>query len=136
MTESDVRVMVYERPASVMKLTLVEPGKPFMAMALTGSLPKKPKVEASGYGETADAAVDALEAAVMAPPPTKPTRIRAGKPLTGPDTRKYHLAQAADPEQAFRSTCPVPGCGKTVIRLSGVAARRSEWRHAKPTEHF
>lgn len=60
--------LVYERPAAVMALTLVEPGKPFLACRLKNlSGPKDPqikvKVTASAYGATEAEALEALAAA-------------------------------------------------------------------------
>lgn len=119
----------YEAHKSVEK----SPDHRFFAFAVTGT-GERAKVEASGFGATEDDALAALEAEVTAPPP--PKRVRAGQPIVGKDTRRYHLARALDPEQAFHSICAVEGCGKVVVRLSGREARRSDWRHAKPTERF
>lgn len=107
----------------------------FFAFASSGA-GEKTKIEASGFGSTEEEALLNLEAEVTAPPPVKKARTRAGKPIVGKDTRKYHLARAVDPEQAFHSVCVVEGCGRVVVRLSGREARRSDWRHSKPTERF
>lgn len=137
MTADDIRVYVTERGNAAMQALagayaaydLPAPDHRFTAFAVTGEPGEKAKVLALAFGPTEDEAMVALEAVVTDPPP-KAKAVRKRTPAIN------HLAKAVDPEQAFRSTCAVEGCGRPIIRVFGVQARRSNFRHVKSTDHF
>lgn len=123
-----------ERPLYVVAHSFVAPGMTHYAFAAarTGT---KTRVLATGYGRGEEAALDALEHNVLAPP--VPVAIKPPTKHSG-GARLGHLAvpQPGDADAAFHSTCAIAGCGRKIVRVFGVQARRSNFRHLKATERI
>lgn len=127
MSPTEVRVCTFKYPRKAALVSFVAQDLPWFAYAVTGH-GEKTKVEASGRGATEEEALDALERGVLAPPPPPKPKIDPKlKTRSGPG----HLVVPREPEAPYSTTCIVEGCGREALRVYGVQARRSDFRHKR-----